>query len=192
MLDRLPQELVNWHFVKAHIMSHGQMAQDPNQKPAESVEEFEKIPLRYLGEKVLFKNYSIAEMAEQCYMTPVTFKRKFLKEYGEPPHKWLLRQRLGHASRLLKYTKLSIKEVCYRCDFSTPSNFSRAFKTAYGCTPEEYRAKGYDKTKVTRLTVHLVPRTSPTATKLSDAWDDVPPFELITFNTRPLHHTTKK
>ncbi len=192
MAVRLPQELMNWHFVKAHIMSHGQMPCDPNQKAAESIEEFEKIPLRYLGESVQLKNYSISEMAAQCYMTPVTFKRKFLKEYGEPPHKWLLRQRLGHASRLLKYTKLSIKEVCYRCDFSTPSNFSRAFKTAYGCTPEEYRAKGYDKTKVTRLTVHLVPRTSPTAPKLSDAWGGVPPFDIITIKPKRLYKESEK
>ena len=158
-MDRvLPKTLMNLQFVKAHIMSVCMADDSPEAatRKIKSVEEVEKLPLRYLGTDVVLKNYSIEEMAAQCFLTPITFKRRFVEEYGEPPHRWLTRQRLGHASRLLKFTTLSIKEICYRCDFSSPSNFSRSFKHAYHCTPEEYRSMDHNKTPVGCLEVNAI------------------------------------
>ena len=185
-MEQKPGDLINWRFVRAYILSCCQAPEDSKREVVESMEEFRKLSLHYLGEDVEFKNYSIAEMAAQCYMTPVTFKRKFLQIYGEPPHRWLLKQRLGHASRLLKYTSLSIKEICYRCDFSTPSNFSRAFKCAYKCTPEEYRARDFGEGTVTCLSVSFTPNPNPDISTLMGTFEGVAPFDIIDFQTYPL------
>lgn len=160
MSKKQPKTLVNLPFIKAYILSVGMVDDSPEalNPNAQDPEEVAKLPLRYLGTDVVLKNYSIEEMAEQCHLTPVTFKRRFVKEYGCPPHLWLTRQRLGHASRLLRFSTLSIKEICYRCDFSSPSNFSRSFKHAYHCTPEEYRAKDHNRVPTSYLEVEYLLR----------------------------------
>ena len=82
---------------------------------------------------------TIAERAERCHMCPTTFKRKFAEYYGLSPHKWQLKQRLTRAAALLATTDLLVKQICYECNFATPSHFIRSFKKEFGCTPETYR-----------------------------------------------------
>lgn len=82
---------------------------------------------------------TIAEMAERCNMCPTTFKRKFAEYYGLSPHKWQLKQRLTRAAALLTTTDLLVKQICYECNFATPSHFIRSFKKEFSCTPERFR-----------------------------------------------------
>ena len=82
---------------------------------------------------------TIAEMAERCAMSPTAFKRKFAEYYGLSPHKWQLKQRLTRAADLLTTTDLLVKQICYECNFATPSHFIRSFKKEFGCTPERFR-----------------------------------------------------
>lgn len=160
MTKNEPRTLINLPFIRARILSAGMVEECPKELACSSLdpEDIAKLAFRYLGTDVVMKNYTIEEMAEQCHLTPVTFKRRFVKEYGEPPHKWLMGQRLKHASRLLRFSTLSIKEICYRCDFSSPSNFSRSFKHAYHCTPEEYRAKDHNRVPTGYLEVEYLLR----------------------------------
>lgn len=185
--------LVNLPFVKAYILSVSMVDDSPEalRSNTEDPEEVAKLPLRYLGTDVVLKNYSIEEMAEQCHLTPVTFKRRFVKEYGKPPHLWLTQQRLGHASRLLRFSTLSIKEICYRCDFSSPSNFSRSFKHAYHCTPEEYRAKDHNKVPTSCLEVGYLLREEcedgrPLNVNSASAYD------FLSIKSRPLKPKSHK
>ena len=143
------------------------------------------LPLRYLGTNVVLKNYSIDEMAEQCHLTAVTFKRRFTKEYGLPPRQWLTRQRLEHASRLLLHSSLSIKEICYRCDFSSPSNFSRSFRREFHCTPEEFRARGCGDMPISSLEYVVVDARDGAKTHIPN-YDNHPSFECIELTTRPI------
>ena len=82
---------------------------------------------------------TITERAERCNMCPTTFKRKFAEYYGLSPHKWQLKQRLTRAAALLITTDLLVKQICYECNFATPSHFIRSFKKEFGCTPERFR-----------------------------------------------------
>jgi AraC family transcriptional regulator, transcriptional activator of pobA len=43
------------------------------------------------------------------------------------------------AQRLLRYTTLSVNEICYELGFQNPSHFIKIFKTVAGCTPLQYR-----------------------------------------------------
>ena len=85
------------------------------------------------------KFITIAEMAEWCAMSQTAFKRKFAEYYGLSPHKWQLKQRLTRAADLLTTTDLLVKQICYECNFATPSQFIRSFKKEFGCTPERFR-----------------------------------------------------
>ena len=96
-------------------------------------------PFRSFEAEFAHSKITIAEMAERCAMSPTAFKRKFAEYYGLSPHKWQLKQRLAHAATLLATTDLLVKQICYECNFATPSHFIRSFKKEFGCTPEQFR-----------------------------------------------------
>ena len=96
-------------------------------------------PFESFEEEFAHSKATIAERAERCHMCPTTFKRKFAEQYGMPPRKWQLHQRLNRATTLLQTTDLLIKQIAYEGGFSTPSHFIRCFKKEFSCTPKQYR-----------------------------------------------------
>ena len=46
--------------------------------------------------------------------------------------------RLSQAAALLEQGQLNVTEIMYKVGFTTPSYFSKCFKTRYGLTPSEY------------------------------------------------------
>ena len=48
---------------------------------------------------------------------------------------------MGIAKEMLWQTKTSVSEIAYALGYQYPQYFSRAFKTATGMTPNEYRRK---------------------------------------------------
>ena len=83
---------------------------------------------------------TIDQLAERCGLSPSSFKRKFKAVFGEPPHKWITRQRLAHAKTLLLDSSLSVKEIGFACGFASPSHFVRSFKAHFGTTPAALRS----------------------------------------------------
>ncbi len=86
-------------------------------------------------------NYTITEMAYHCNMSVTTFKKRFAEYYHTPPHHWQIKQHLLKAAELLLAGNLSIKEVCYKCNFHYSSHFISCFKREFGVTPKQYRNK---------------------------------------------------
>jgi transcriptional regulator GlxA family with amidase domain len=60
---------------------------------------------------------------------------------------YIISIRLGHATRLLVDSTMSISEICYACGFNNISNFNRIFKKKKNCSPKEFR-ENYRKKKV--------------------------------------------
>lgn len=85
------------------------------------------------------KNITLQEVARLCNMTAVSFSRFFKMRTGITFIDSLLELRLGHASRLLIDTTLSVSEIAYNCGFNNISNFNRLFRKKKGCTPKEFR-----------------------------------------------------
>jgi transcriptional regulator GlxA family with amidase domain len=57
------------------------------------------------------------------------------------PHKFVVRMRLIRSRSLLFEGELSIENVAYASGFSSLSQFYEQFRSAYGVTPREMRAK---------------------------------------------------
>jgi AraC-like DNA-binding protein/mannose-6-phosphate isomerase-like protein (cupin superfamily) len=85
------------------------------------------------------KNITLDDIAKVVSMTEVGFSRFIKKRTGKTFIDSLNDIRLGHASRLLIDTTLTIAEVSYRCGFNNLSYFNRIFKKRYNCTPKEFR-----------------------------------------------------
>ena len=80
-----------------------------------------------------------SKAAEIAEMQLSTFSHYFKKRTTKSFIKYVNEIRLGHASRLIAETDLSISDICYRSGFRNLSNFNRQFKRQYGMAPLKYR-----------------------------------------------------
>lgn len=92
----------------------------------------------------------ISSMANALNMSISTFKRKFLRTYGETPGKWITYKKLEKAIRLLNTTDYLIADICFLCGFESVSTFNVQFKKNFGMTPSQFSRKG-DEPKLIRL-----------------------------------------
>ena len=65
----------------------------------------------------------------------------FREQLGIGPAEAQRRLRLDRAATLLARTNLRIQEVADETGFANPFHFTRAFRTAYGCAPREFRQR---------------------------------------------------
>ncbi len=59
---------------------------------------------------------------------------------GQPVFGWLREERLREASRLVGRTLMPFSQISESLGYSTPANFSKAFRLRYGSSPSEMRA----------------------------------------------------
>lgn len=81
------------------------------------------------------------ELSKMACMSKSVFYRTFTNEFGIPPGKMILNEKIKHAKTLMISDNLKIKEVCFALGFSDPNYFSRVFKKTEGITPGEYLNK---------------------------------------------------
>ena len=94
--------------------------------------------LDYIG-KNLDKNLTIEVLAEKFNYNPTYLARKFASEFGTPPARYILRQRLIRSYRLLLGTNLPLDEIASKTGFYDASHFVSKFKQSEGITPLAYR-----------------------------------------------------
>jgi AraC-like DNA-binding protein len=88
------------------------------------------------------------DLADFAKMTPVAFSRFFKLRTGEGLMDYIIAIRLGHATRMLVDSTMSITEICYACGFNNISNFNRIFKKRKSCSPKEFRENYWKKKSV--------------------------------------------
>lgn len=67
------------------------------------------------------------------------FHRAFRQTTGETPLRYIRRQRIEEAMRLLALQDLSITEIGMKVGFLSPSHFAQLFRRQTGMTPSRYR-----------------------------------------------------
>jgi AraC-like DNA-binding protein len=81
------------------------------------------------------------EIAKELYLSRPYLSRKFIAETGESLTDYILKETVGEAKRLLRYTDKSLTSIGNYLGFSSQGHFSRVFKRYTSFTPGEYRAK---------------------------------------------------
>ena len=94
--------------------------------------------LRYI-DRNLGKKLTIQTLAEQFGYNPTYLARKFALEFGTPPAKYVLRQRIVRCHHLLLATNLSLEQIAAETGFYDASHFIAKFKQFEGVTPLMYR-----------------------------------------------------
>jgi AraC family transcriptional regulator len=79
-------------------------------------------------------------LARASGTSPYHFHRLFRALVGEPPNSYVRRLRLDRAAVHLLYTLRPINRIGRRAGYGTHEAFTRAFHTAFGCSPTRYRS----------------------------------------------------
>jgi len=90
-------------------------------------------------EQHLDEEVTVEQLAERAHMSPRTFARRFQQETGTTPYRWLLRQRVLLAQRLLEATDETVDAIAGRAGFGTAAALRHQFLRAVGTTPNAYR-----------------------------------------------------
>jgi AraC family transcriptional regulator len=81
----------------------------------------------------------LAELARAVNLSPGHFVRAFKQSTGQPPHRWLVEQRIEKAKQLLVNTSLSLAEIALACGFADQSHFGRVFSRVTHTSPGAWR-----------------------------------------------------
>jgi AraC-like DNA-binding protein len=82
---------------------------------------------------------SVDDLARQHGVSREHLTRLFTREYGVPPHRYLLEFRIREACRHLRQTDRPIKQIMAETGFRSRVTFLRAFDQIVGSTPTRYR-----------------------------------------------------
>jgi AraC-like DNA-binding protein len=97
--------------------------------------------LRYISAKMTEGPVTVAELARVAGMSRSKFAELFHRTLGTPPHAYSTALRIWMAQSSLAGSRQSAASIATGLGFSSPQHFSRAFRTATGMTPQEYRRR---------------------------------------------------
>ena len=83
--------------------------------------------------------HRLEELATAAKVSVAHYSVLFRRQAGFSPIDFLIRQRVGHACRLLDTTSLSIAEFGGRAGYDDPYYFTRCFRRVMGASPRAYR-----------------------------------------------------
>jgi AraC-like DNA-binding protein len=84
---------------------------------------------------------TVRALARHLRIRPSTLMSRFLRAALPSPKTYLAGMRLVHAAHLFHNPGLSVADVAYRLDFSSPQSFSRHLKALLGVTAGEFRRR---------------------------------------------------
>ncbi|MER6014631.1 GlxA family transcriptional regulator [Streptomyces bluensis] len=90
-------------------------------------------------EEHLDEEVTVEQLAARAHMSPRTFARRFQQETGTTPYRWILRQRVLLAQRLLEATDETMDMIAARTGFGTAAALRHQFVRSLGTTPQAYR-----------------------------------------------------
>lgn len=83
--------------------------------------------------------FGIEELADALQVDKSYLIRRFGRETGTSPGRYLLAVRIGHARHLLAQRQYSLEMVAALCGFSSANYLCKAFKKECGETPTDFR-----------------------------------------------------
>lgn len=84
---------------------------------------------------------AVRTLAERLRIKPSTLMSRFARAGLPSPKTYLAAIRLLYAAQLLESEGLSVADVAYRLDCSSPQSFGRSLRVMLGITPGEFRRR---------------------------------------------------
>jgi AraC-like DNA-binding protein len=84
---------------------------------------------------------TVRKLADRVHVRPSTLMSRFSRAGLPSPKNYLAAVRLLHAAHLFEAGGLSVADVSYRLEYSSPQSFGRHVRTMLGITSSEYRQR---------------------------------------------------
>lgn len=124
-------------------------APDPSPRPGTGLDEqdtlFMEAVSSYVTAHIADSEADVEGMAEAVGVSRSNLTRRMKSLMGVSPADFMRRTRLNHAAKLLRETRMAVKEIAYDCGFSDLNYFGKCFKAAHGTTPTAYRKGAEEK-----------------------------------------------
>lgn len=98
-------------------------------------------PVLAWAEENLGRSPTVAQLARRAGLSCSHFRGLFTHRLGRSPGAWLMDLRLREASRLLRETRMPIKQVAQHVGYANVATFHHAFHRRNQMTPARYRAR---------------------------------------------------
>lgn len=98
-----------------------------------------RIAKQIIRENLDGSSIPLNNIARECGLSPSHFARAFAISVGQPPHQWLLDQRVDMARQLLSESDLPLADIAIQCGFADQSHFTRVFSARAGLSPGRWR-----------------------------------------------------
>lgn len=85
--------------------------------------------------------WTLAALAHHANTSPYHLTRVFRQEVGVALHHYLLRTRLGHALARIDASDAPLTDIALDAGFANHSHFTSSFRTLFGITPSQWRAR---------------------------------------------------
>lgn len=82
---------------------------------------------------------TIEALAKDLGLSPQKLKTGFQRLYHTTPGRYVAKLRMTQGALLLRTTDVCVEIISTRVGYAHPSNFIKAFRRAYSCTPAQYR-----------------------------------------------------
>jgi AraC-like DNA-binding protein/mannose-6-phosphate isomerase-like protein (cupin superfamily) len=84
------------------------------------------------------------ELAREVSLSRSAFADRFTRIMGEPPIRYLARQRMQYAARLLRTSHATVAQIAFEAGYESEAAFNRAFKRELGVPPAIWRTRSSD------------------------------------------------
>ncbi len=84
---------------------------------------------------------TVRRLADRLYVRPSTLMSRFVRSGLPSPKNYLAAVRLLHAALLFETDGLSVSDVAYRLEYSSPQSFGRHLRAMLGITASEFRSR---------------------------------------------------
>jgi transcriptional regulator GlxA family with amidase domain len=97
--------------------------------------------LQRMMQEIASPGLSIEALARDVGLTATQVRKLFRRETRTGPKEYLQRLRLKKATRLLRHSAQTVKEIAFECGFATDNYFHLVFRQTFGLTPAEFRER---------------------------------------------------
>ncbi|MGI5959799.1 MAG: AraC family transcriptional regulator [Massiliimalia sp.] len=106
--------------------------------------------LTYCSQHYL-EDLSLEQVAQMLHLSKYYLSHLFRQKMHMTFADYISSLRISDACRMLRMSDLPITEIAFRCGFSSPRSFNRAFSKYTQTTPREYRRQGFTPLDPKRL-----------------------------------------